>query len=468
MLLSEKKEREYRFKLALRIGLPIFALVIVLLLKTILNPRQDFDALFYTISILLVAFSIYFILYIIYNSFDIRITEVVTKVFTREYLYKYLKKEIKNTKDYTLILISVDNLEDINNRFGLNNGDKVLKDISLWVVEYLKDNGLSNFPLGHIKGGDFIIGLKGKKSEYKVILELMCLKSDNYMVDDIEVKILGSIVDTNFSNDLEYLVEDLFIQKEAIKNKRLIRSDTHDVNPNELEVFVVNAIKNRLFIVIQQDVFQKDIRVIKESFVKLKSPNGDFIHQKVYMKVLDKLGLMADYDLMILEYHILNFDNSNGIIAMSISPSSLRNKHFLYKAKELIRSNIEIKNRFIFLLNEHQYYSQIDRYNNTLKSLRKMGILIAIERVGAIHTSFLYMRDLDIDIIRFDSSYTKDITDVKNKNIIEGFNVMAHAKGIKTWVKMIESDDMKTQAQMLNIDYIQGKYLAPLEIKYES
>jgi len=469
MLLPETKEREYRFKLALRMGLPIFGLVLILISNTLITNYQTLDPLFYIEAILLIAFSIYFIFYIIYNSFDIRITEVVTKTFTREYLYKYLKKKIKKDKEYTLLLISIDNLSDINSRYGIKNGDKVLRRVVLWVGEYLQSKELYNFPMGHVKGGDFVIGLKGVKSQYTTILELMCLKSDDFTVDDIEVKISVAVTDTHFSNELEYLIENLFEKQETNRNQKLLTQNIQDINPDELESFVINAIKERLFVVMTQDIFEDEKNIIKECFTKLKTPDNKVIHQKTYMKVLDKLGLMVDFDLMILEQNIAHCSNGyKGLFAMNISPSSLRNPSFIFRAKKLIRANKEIKNRLIFLLSEIQYYSQIKRYNTTLKLFRDMGVLIAIDRLGAIHTSFLYLRDLDIDIVRFDSFYTKDIENEKYKSIIDGFNLMAHKNGIKTWIKMVESEDIKNRVKELRIDYMQGKYLAPLEKKYDS
>jgi diguanylate cyclase (GGDEF)-like protein len=469
MLLPQTKEREYRFKLALRMGLPIFALVLILISNTLITNYKSLDSLFYIEAILLLAFGIYFIFYVIYESFDIRITDSVSKTFTREYLYKHLKKEIEKNNEYTLLLLSIDNLSDINSRYGIKNGDKVLKKVALWIGEYLQNKDIYNFPMGHIKGGDFVVGIKGTKKQYETILELMCIKSDNFIVDDIEVKITGAITDTAFSNELDYLIENLFEVQESNRNQKLLNKNSYDINPNKLESFVINAIKKRSFLVMTQDVFEDDKCVIKECFVKLNTPDASVIHQKTYMKVLDKLGLMVDFDLIILEQNIIKCCNdSNEMFAMNISPSSLRNPNFLAKARELINAKKDIKNRLIFLLNETHYYSQINRYNSTLKVFRDMGVLIAIERLGATHTSFLYLRDLDIDIVRFDSSYTKDIENTKYKNIIDGFNIMAHKKGVKTWIKMVESEETKVKVKELKIDYIQGKYLAPVVKKYES
>jgi len=126
MLLAQTKEREYRFRLALRIGLPIFALIIAFISHTLITNYQNLHSAFFIEAILVILVSIYFIFYLIYNGFSVKITDDVTKTFTREYLYEYLKKEIKDKKEYTLILISIDNLNDINMLYGIKNGDKVL------------------------------------------------------------------------------------------------------------------------------------------------------------------------------------------------------------------------------------------------------------------------------------------------------------------------------------------------------
>jgi EAL domain-containing protein (putative c-di-GMP-specific phosphodiesterase class I) len=116
----------------------------------------------------------------------------------------------------------------------------------------------------------------------------------------------------------------------------------------------------------------------------------------------------------------------------------------------------------MFMLFENEYFSNIDKYNSILKSLKNIGAFIGIDRLGASHTSFLYLRDLEIDVVRFDSFYTKEIN--KNKNIISGLNLSAHDKNIKTWVKLIEEKNDFEMVNHMNVDYLQGKYLAQLEL----
>ncbi len=462
MLLPQIKEREYRFKLALRMGLPVFGLALTLIINRLISNYENLDPSFFVIAILLIVFNIYFIFYIIYNSFDIKITEVVSKTFTREYLYRELKKNIDRGEKYSLILVSIDNLIDINKRYGIKNTDRVIQEVTLWIEKYFETKNISNFPMGRIKDGDFVIGLNGSKESYIAIMELMCIRSEELKVDDIEIKISSTIVDTTYSKELDYLIENLF---EIQIDKRSQKLLSQELDPNEIELFVMNAIKNRSFTIMSQKIFNAKESNIEECFVKLITPSGKIIHQKIYMKVLDRLGLMVDFDLIILEKNIINYLNSKNKFAMSISPSSLRNHIFIHRAKGLLANNIEIKDRVIFLLSENSYYSHVDRYNSILRSFKDLGVTFCIDRLGSIHTSFLYLRELDIDMVRFDSFYSKNILDDNYRGIVEGFNLMAHKKGVKTWIRLIETGEIKEKVDSLEIDYMQGNFLSPINKK---
>ena len=467
MLLPQTKEREYRFRLALRMGLPIFLLILAFISDTLINSYESVQISFYFTFVILLVFSIYFIFFLIYSGFDVQITDSITKTFTKEYLYKFLLKKIKKNDVYTLILLSIDNLNAINMQYGIANGDKVLFKVAEYLGNYLIDKKITNFPMGHIKGGDFIIGLEGKKENYNSILDLLCLKSSDFKVQEIEVSISGAITDTEYSDNLDYMIENLFeLQLENKTKKSINKRDK--INPNDLESFVIQAIDKKSVSIMTQSVYEDNKEILREYFVKLKNTQNKILHPKSYMKVVNKLGLRAQYDYLILEKTVLHcIDKSTNLISITISPTSLRNHNFLVKTKNLLENNQHMKNRLVLMSSEIDYYSHIDRYNDILQSFRREGIKIAIDRLGALHSSFLYLRDLEIDIVRFDSYYTKDKHRDKNKNIIDGLNTMAHLSGVKTWLRMVENKDVLEFVQGLKIDYLQGKELAQLEKIYE-
>jgi len=465
MLLPEKREREYRFKLALRMVLPIFSFLFLFFTSTLIDANESLQTTFYFISILLFAFSIYFILFLIYKGFDERITEPVSKTFTREYLYKLLKIRIKS--DYTLVLVSIDNLYYINTRYGIKNGDIVLYETVQYISEYLKNKNITSFPMGHIKGGDFIIGLEGKKEDYNTVLELLSLKSSELKLKDIEVNLSSAITDTSFSNNLEYMIENLFEIQEENKHKKNLRV-SKNIDPNTLESYIIEAIKKESVDIMTQNIYENDIRVMQEYFIRLVDPQGKVLHPKSYMKIITKLGLMVEYDYLVLQKSITTFLNKENVLfCVSIHPTSLRNSVFLQKVKDILDNNPLVKGKIVFIISESHYYSHIDRYNYTLQVLRKIGVKIAIDKLGALHTSFLYLRDLDVDMVRFDSLYSKDVINSNYKSIVSGFNSMAQDKNIKTWLKMVQTEEIDSFAKMIGINYRQGNILSELK-KQES
>jgi len=465
MQLPEIKEREYRFKLALRMGLPIFVLFFIFVLHTFVTTSKNLDIYFFIESLVLLFVSVYFIFYLIYEGYDSKITNDISKVFTRDALYDYLNKRLKTKDEYTFLLISIDNLNDINSKYGVKSADKVLYEIGQWLCEYLESKNITNFPIGHVNGAEFVVCLQGINSEYKVILEMLCLKGDEFRIDDIEVKISAAINNTNHSRELDYIIENLFELQAQNRDTKKIQNNSDEINPSELESFVISAIKKQKFVSLTQNVYSDEKVAIKECFVKLETPSGKIIHPKTYTKVLNKLRLMLDFDLMVLEKNIQNCKNKNNILfAINISPTSIRNPVFVQKVKELLIKNQDLKNKIIFLLYENQYYSHLSKYNNSLQSLRKAGILIAIDKLGSSHTSFLYLRDLDIDIVRFDTIYSKDLENQKYNSIIKGLQTIANDNGLKTWMKMIESEEQLSEVRKLGVNYKQGIYLSKLEI----
>jgi len=460
MLLAQTKEREYRFKLALRMGLPIFALIIALVSHTLIENYTTLQPSFYVESLLLLVFSIYFILYLIYNGFDVKITDDVSKTFTREYLFKYLKKELRKNSEYSLILISVDNLSDINTQYGIKNGDKVLEKVADWIGKYLKDKNIENFPLGHIKGGDFILGLPALENEYTTVLELLCLKSNELKIEDIEIKLSGSICDTSYSKELHYMIEHLFnLQEERRSFKQ--NSDNLQMNPSELEHLIINALKNRSISVMSQNVYENESVSFVECYVKLIADNNKPLYPKSYMKILNKLGLSIEYDLMVLEQIVLQSKTQKQTkYALTISATSLRNEKFLRETKELLKNSNTL---FMFIVSEAEYFSHTNKFNVIIKSLKNVGVSVVIDRLGSIHSSFLYLRELEIDLVRFDTYYSHQEKLLENRAIVDGFNLMAHEKGVKSWLKNIEDAATLSLAKELQIDCIQGKYLSELE-----
>jgi diguanylate cyclase (GGDEF)-like protein len=470
MLLPETKERELRFKLALRMGLPIFFLTVLLAFTGLSDYFETIPFSFYVTALLILAVMVYFIFFLIHAGFNERITDPVSMTFSRESLLDYLKKEVKQGP-YTLLLVTIDNLEDINARYGTQNGDRVLREFALWVGRFVQNKGVDKFPIGRFRGGDFIVGLPGSRSDFLSLLELLCLKADSYEVDDIEIHISGAVVDTALSKEVDQLIDLLFEQQQERKQNRHDENE-EEMDPSELEAAVIASVRQKNFSMMFQEVREGDERTAFEASVKLYGKQGKLIHQNKYMPVINRLGLSRAYDLMLLEYAVQLCREHGGSerFALSLFPSTLRNFHFYEAAQRLFSENSEAKGRVILLLEEKEYYNHTRRFNELLQSYRRMGILIGLDRLGGFHTTMLYLRELEVDMVRYDMHYSKQIKDPKTQALLKGFNLSAHTLGVKTWIRMIEDEEEARIADSVGIDLLQGNYIgtiAPLEAHLE-
>ncbi|MGB5965053.1 MAG: GGDEF domain-containing protein [Sulfurimonadaceae bacterium] len=459
MLLPEEKERALRFKLALRMGLPIFLLFIIILISFFSFGDDTIPVFFIVIAISAFVVMIYYIFYLIYQGQEERITDPITHTFSREYLNNYFKKQIEKGP-YTILLVSVRNLTDINSRYGVKKGDRVLYEVGQWIGTFLKEKEIERFPIGHYKGSDFLIGLPGTKERYQNLLDLMCLKFQNRTIDEIEISLSSAIVDTKYSRDIDQLTTRLFdVSEEKLVHKQQIDED--EIDPTELEASVIHAIQKQSFSLMFQIVDEKETASMLEASVKLINDEGKIIHQNKFMPVIDRLGLTRTYDEMILEKVVKVSENvpHNLILAFSLSPSSVRNNSFLEKALTLLSNNESARGRIMFILSENDYYDHPKRYNELLQAYRRLGIFIAIDNFGAFKSSMTFLKDLKVDVLRFDNTYGKHIKEKEYQDIVKGLNVVAQGLGLRSWIRMIEDGSQEKIVSSLGIDFVQGNYL---------
>ncbi|MEA2111756.1 MAG: GGDEF domain-containing protein [Campylobacterota bacterium] len=461
MLLPETKEREAQFKLALRMGFPIFLLTSVLLFSLLSQYLDTIPPAFTIIGIGTFAVAVYFSFYLIYKGRDEQITDPTTHMFSREYTIGLFKKELQKG-DYTVVLISINNLQDINEKYGLKNGDIVLYETAYWIGTFFEEKGVKNFPIGVLKGGDFLIGLEGDENQYKTMMDILCLKVENYIVKDIEVHISGAIIDNSFSDDIDRIIDKLI----EIKNSKICSTNIVEIekklDPDLLEKRVLQAVRESRYSIMFQKM-ECNNKVMYDSSIKLVDDLEKIIHHKSYMPVINRLRLNREFDVLQLEAvseYIELYKNVS--FTLNISPSSLRQNQFFQRVQTLL-SNVELNGRLAFVISEKEYYGNVKRYNETLQSYRRMGIKIAIDNLGFNQTSLLYMKDLHVDMVLFDNSFSKRLCEKGYKEIIEGLTLSAKALGVKTWIKMIEDKSMYEVAKEIGIDCIQGYFIGKFD-----
>ena len=94
---------------------------------------------------------------------------------------------------------------------------------------------------------------------------------------------------------------------------------------------------------------------------------------------------------------------------------------------------------------------------DTLLQYRDAGIQVALDDFGTGYSSMAYLKKFDIDYLKIDQSFVRDIeTNEGSRTIAESIIVMAHKLGLKVIAEGIETDGQKKLLQAAGCDYGQG------------
>lgn len=455
MTYTEEKEREHRFALALRMGLPIFFLSSVTLFALFTRSYTTFSS-FIILSLSLLAIMVYFIFYLIYQSTQENITDTTTHTFTPEYFFRLCKKALSK-KTQTLILISVENLWSINERYGVKNGDNALQSTVILLDSFFRDKKIEKLPVSRYKGGDFLLFLPGEKEQYQSLIELFLSKYQNYMNNEMEIRLEAVMLDSRLSDDMDLLVSRLY----EFHHDRISSEKEEFYTINELEKEIIEALEKRNFSIGFWPVCC-DENPVYDTTVKLIDSEGRFIHQSRYIPVLNRLNKMRILESDILERIGALCDDRNQNFVVTISSVTLRNPHFFEHALTLFERYPLARYKITLMFEEKEYCHQIERFSQQIAHYRKAGYKIALDRLGGYHTTLLYLKEIEVDIARFDPLYTRHIKEAGYQNIVQGLNLTAHLCGAKTWITMVEDEYTDNLVQSLKINYRQGNYLGKI------
>jgi Amt family ammonium transporter len=107
--------------------------------------------------------------------------------------------------------------------------------------------------------------------------------------------------------------------------------------------------------------------------------------------------------------------------------------------------------------------------------LRDLGCSFALDDFGSGVSSFAYLKNLAVDLIKIDGVFVKDICDDPvSRALVKSINDMGHAMGKQTIAEAVEDQAVFEELRRIGVDYAQGygitapRPLTTLEVGPES
>lgn len=458
MLYSEIKERENRFVTALKIVFPLLFLLAIFIYSFRFFPQNSSTLALLTLFILVY---VYYVVYLIYNGFKNTLIDITTKAFTRQKM-RAMIQSVRDKKNYTIVLLHVDNIVDINERYGYTNGDKVLRGLTKRLNEFLQHHHFKQIPIGRCGGGNFLLLIKHPQKELKHLFTQFSKDIKSNGINDIEVRLECVMIHADYDTDVQNSIEQLFILLEELKKSE---EEPLDIKPNEYHSIVKKAIENNHIVFKYQPSLKCETDQIEiiEVLPKIENTKYGILSKAQIERIVNYGGYEKEFDekiFALLVDELLPKLSNDQKISLDISPVTLRNNRFKIYITTLIKEkNIDPK-QFILEISEKSAYEDIGRFREILLSYKAMGFQIALANFAGNNCSLEYFKHLPIDLVKFDIEFTKKIDDEKQQKILRHYIDLAHELGIKTMIKFVDKEALFEKVKTFNPDFIQGFYIS--------
>ena len=386
-------------------------------------------------------------------------------------------KELAADKQLGIFLIDIDLFKDVNDFYGHQFGDELLKNIANRLSSAIPENDT----VAHFGADNFAVianNITSSEQATNYANTVMAVFDTAFIVSNITIKCsisCGAVCHPNNWPDLdsfEMAEKAMYQAKEEGRNTlRFFTEDFHQASSRRIEIRnkLSEAINGNCLDVFYQPIYCTQKRKITkcEALVRWKSDNqwitpfefipiaeefglivgiGEIVLRKSceYLKQLKSLGfndLVISVNRSIYEFPVNERDNNNWID--TITAHGLTANDICFELTESVLAP--------------------DKSNNLtlLRHLQKSGSTIALDDFGTGYSSLSYLRRFPIDYLKIDQSFVKDMTENFDDKIIVS-TIVAMAKTLK--IKIIaEGAETREQVEMLSslgCDYIQGYHFS--------
>jgi EAL domain-containing protein (putative c-di-GMP-specific phosphodiesterase class I)/GGDEF domain-containing protein len=458
MLYSQKQERGRRFILALRAGLPVLILIFLVFYTTI--DHSDTVTLSIRDGMLLAAIT-FIAIYFIYFLMNLSVQETLLDETTQVFNKKTFLSKVQEYEPGSLACLSIENLVSLSENYSSEQIDNLLYSISRKLSLILRQNGLNKTLIGRGRGSEFFIAVKDNDISIQTILENLI--EENPRINNIDVDYKFAII-MNPNEDFQKVIvqlRDIIASQSQDKQKDKYAHSIKDAKElSTIEKDVIATIQKKKLLLTFRPLLNvsNDTVDIYEIAVKLKSETHQDILPRVYLPIINRLGLGREYDLTLIKHVIdlLPLVNKSISFTFNLSPFSLRDSTFQEKLFTYLKEKNVDPSRIIIQLYERKTHHDLSGYLNTLKNFRSHGVKICIDNFGSSNSSMEYMKHFKFDMVQFDRDYVTDLDDETSYALLHSLVNMAKELKIQTVAKWVDSEKQKSKLKELGIDYIQG------------
>ncbi len=401
-------------------------------------------------------------------------------------LHQAISKSARTKSNIAVIYLDLDRFKIVNDTFGHQNGDLLLKE----VAKRLKATQRDGDTVARLGGDEFVFLLENisqPKDAARTALRIIDCFSQPFQLQEHNLHVSTSIGISIYPDDgmgHEILLKNADISMYDAKKKGPGNFSffSEEMNNASLERLAIEANlrkaiqNNELSLVYQpqKNMHKGDFRNA-EALIRWNNPELGFVSPGVFIPIAEETGLINQLDLWVISEVCKQLKKwkdqglVNLTVAINVSAGHLISNSLLEHIKTEIIVNQLKAEQLEIEITEQVFIEQTEKTVENLKAIKELGAKIAIDDFGTGYSSLQYIRDFPADTLKLDGMFISDLeSDKTSQGIVKSTIMLAHSLGLELVAECVEETWQLEFLKENKCDLIQGyifsKPLKPDEI----
>ena len=390
--------------------------------------------------------------------------DALTGILSQQGLYEKVENE-SNVEHMVAFFIDIENFSQINDYYGHAIGDRILKDFAKNIRYFERDQCF----VSRYSGDEFVIVCMNESARNKgldnMLAHVNALMKTNYATDDISIELKKNIGYARYPEDTDdrkrlISLASLAMQASAKEKGGVIRryepSMSEKLKNNVLIASKLRkAIETDRIAIHHQEVL--NVATGRAEYIEALARWHDeelgtvtphtFIAIAEQSNLVDKLeNYLIDKSFESYAMHRSNGSSSIPKLAINLSPSTVIAPHTKQFLDEMLQKHKLNPHDVMLEISENTFVNNIDLCLRRIAEYKAAGFSIALDDFGKDYSSLGILESVDFDMIKIDAIFTRNISKVKNQEIVRMLRKITELSGKELVVEGVET---KEQSELL-------------------
>ncbi|MBR2897202.1 MAG: EAL domain-containing protein [Oscillospiraceae bacterium] len=201
-----------------------------------------------------------------------------------------------------------------------------------------------------------------------------------------------------------------------------------------------------------------------EALSRWETAEGEIILPGKYIGVMEKNGLIVDFDYYMFEnvcerlaaWSGTEFDGIK--MSCNLTRITISEKDFVDRIKNIAAAYAFDKSKLIIEITEDAIEKNRDIARANIQTIKEMGFSVALDDIGSGYTSLISLCEYPIDIVKLDRALLLLADREIGKKLFLGVMAFIQELGLKVVCEGVETEEQNSLISESSCDHIQGWY----------